>query len=103
MKFVVVLTARPGGSAKETEEAVPRVLELFSKWTPAAGMTIHQQFSRVDGGGSFAVVETDDAMAMIESTSTFGPYFDYQIFPVVDVAEGVAAAQKGVEFRKSIR
>ncbi len=103
MKFVVVATPRPGGSAKETEEAVPRVLELFSKWTPPAGMTIHQQFSRADGGGNFAVVETDNATALIEATSTFGPYLDYQIFPVVEVAEGVSAAQEGVEFRGSIR
>ena len=103
MKFVVVNTVRPGGSAKETEEAVPRVLELWSKFTPPAGTTIHQMFARADGNGNFAVVETDNATDLIESTSKFGPYFDTQIFPVVDVAEGVSAAQEGVKFRESIR
>lgn len=103
MKFIVVTTPRPGGSAKDTEEAVARVLELWLKWTPAAGMKIDQNFSRVDGGGNFAVVETDSATDMIEAVSAFGPYLDYQIFPVVDIAEGVSALQKGVEYRKSIR
>ena len=103
MKFVVVATPRPGGSAKEAEEMVPRALEVFSKWTPPAGMTVHQQFIRADGGGTFAVVETDDATDLIEATSKFGPFWDYQIFPVVEVAEGVAAAQEAVKFRGSIR
>ena len=104
MKFVVVNTVRPGGgSAKDIEEAVPRILELWSKWTPPAGTTIHHIFSRADGNGNFAVVETDSATDLTESTSVFGPYFDSQIFPVVDIAEGVSALEKAVEYRKSIR
>jgi hypothetical protein len=101
MKFVVVNTVRPGGSAKEVEEAVPRVLELWSKWTPPAGTTIHQMFSRADGNGNFAVVETDNATDLIEATSKFGPV-RFPDLPVADVAEGVSAAQEGVKFRKSI-
>ena len=80
MKFVVVNTVRPGGSAKDTEEAVSRVLELWSKFTPPAGSTIQEIFSRADGNGNFVVVETDNAAALIDSTSKFGPYFDSQIF-----------------------
>jgi hypothetical protein len=102
MKYVFVSTTRPGGSAKENEEAVPRVLEMLAKWTPPASMTIHQFVTRVDGGGGFGVVETDNPADLLEATSKFGPYFEYQIFPVLDMADAVPTFQQGVEFRKSI-
>jgi Domain of unknown function (DUF3303) len=60
MKYVISSTARLNGSGKENEAAMRRGLELYSKWTPPASSTIHQFVGRVDGGGSFAVVETDD-------------------------------------------
>ena len=102
MKYVVGSTVRPTGSAKESEEAVPRILELLSKWTPPASTTIHQWFTRIDSNGGFLVVETDNPADLAEATSAFGPFFDFQIHPVIDYADGVSAVQKGVEYRNSI-
>jgi uncharacterized protein DUF3303 len=102
MKFVVSLTFRPNGSAADNEVAVRRMLDVYSKWTPPAGMAIHQIMSRADGGGSFAIVETDSASDLIDATSTFTPFGDYEIYPVVDVADGVRASQEAIAFRESI-
>ena len=92
-------TPRAGGSGKDNEEAQRRVLELVSKWKPSGSTTIHQWVTRIDGGGGFAVGETDNPDDLIEVTSIFGPYVDYQIYPVVDFAGAIPAFQRGIEFR----
>jgi hypothetical protein len=33
----------------------------------------------------------------------FSPFFEYTIYPVLDVAEGAAVAAEAVEWRRSIR
>jgi hypothetical protein len=102
MKYVISYTLRLNGSAAENEAAAKRLLELYSKWTPQASMTFHQMVGRVDGNGGFAVVETDNPMDLLDATSKFGAVIEYQIHPVVDVADSVRVAQEGVEFRESI-
>ena len=57
---------------------------------------------RIDGGGGFAVVETDDPADISDTTSKFGFIAEYQIFPVVDMDQAALALQQGVEFRESI-
>ena len=86
MKYVIVATPRAGGSGKDNEESQRRALELLSKWQPSATTTIHQFVTRIDGGGGFAVGETDNPDDLLEVASIFSPYFDYQIYPVVDFA-----------------
>jgi hypothetical protein len=89
MKYVVVANARPvTGSAIENEEAVPRILELLTKW--------------LDGAGGYVVAETDNPSDLVEAASSFSPYYDFQVHPVIDFAEAVPAVQKGIEYRKSI-
>ena len=102
MKYVVSWTFRIGGSAADNEAAVKRLLEVYSKWTIPASMTYHQFVSRVDGNGGFAVVETDNPMDMVGDVMKFGPFLEYQLYPVVEVADSVQATQGGVEFRESI-
>ena len=102
MKYVVSWTFRLGGSAAENEAATKRLLAVYSKWTPVPSTTYHQFVSRLDGNGGFAVVETDNPMDLAEGASKFGFAMEYQIYPVVDVAEGVQSVQEGVEFRESI-
>jgi hypothetical protein len=49
MKYVVAWKPRFGGSAAENEAAVARLHEMFSKWTPASDVTIHQFVARSTG------------------------------------------------------
>ena len=102
MKYVMISTTRLNGSEKENEAAVRRGLELFSKWTPLASTTIHQLVGRVDGNGGFAVVETDNPMDLLDAVGKFAPMLEYQIHPVVDIADWARTLQEGVEFRESI-
>jgi hypothetical protein len=90
------------GSASENEEAVRRGLEVFSKWTPPAGITYHQFLGRLDGSGGFAVVEADNPMDLTDGPGKFGFIADYQVHPVGDMAEVAQAMQQGAEFRESI-
>ncbi len=98
MKYVVSMTFLRSGSAAENIAAQKQLLDLYSKWQPPAGMTIHQFVTRCDGGGAFTVIDTDDAADLIGVTSKFGYFADYQIYPVVEVADGVQAAQEGLSF-----
>jgi hypothetical protein len=102
MKYVMTWTPRFNGSAQENEAAVRRGLDLFSKWQQPTGATFHQMVGRVDGGGGFAVVETDNPADLLDGTGKFAALNEFQVYPVVDINDWVRTAQEGVEFRESI-
>ena len=102
MKYLVSMTFRLNGSATENEAAARRILDLYSKWTPPDGTTFHQFVGRVDGGGTFAVIETDNPADLAATTSKFGPYVEYEVHPVLDIVDSVRVAQEAIEFRESI-
>jgi hypothetical protein len=102
MKYVVAWTYRLNGSAAENEESLRRGLAVFSKWTQPQGTTYHQFVGRLDGSGGFAVVETDNPAELADVTSKFAFIAEYQIYPVVDIAEAAQALQQGVEFREAV-
>jgi hypothetical protein len=39
---------------------------------------------------------------LIDATSRFGAYIDYQIHPVVEIADGIEAAQEALSYLQSI-
>jgi hypothetical protein len=100
MKFVTTWTARTHGGA--AEEAAKRGLELFGKWSPPEDVTFLQFVTRLDGNGGFAVLETDNPANLGEAAAKFGPYFEFHIYPVLDIAEGAALGSDGVAWRDSI-
>jgi hypothetical protein len=102
MKYAVSWTPRPGGSGADNEAALRRGLEVFSKWSPAAGATFHQFLTRLDGEGGFSVVETDDPRLILGDTAKFSPWFEFHVYPVMDIMEGVPVFSEAVEFRGSI-
>jgi len=102
MKYVTAWKPRYGGSAAENEATAARVLEVFSKWTPASDVTIHQFVARIDGEGGFVVTEGDDPASAAREIAKFSPFLEYMIYPVLDIAEGAAIAAEAVEWRKSI-
>jgi Protein of unknown function (DUF3303) len=86
------------GSATENLAAQRQLLDLYSKWKPPAGTTFHQFVSRCDGAGAFSVVETDNPADLMDTASKFAAFVDYQIYPVVEIADGVQAAQEAASF-----
>jgi hypothetical protein len=102
MKYVMSWTARPGGSGAEIEKAERRSLDVFSKWSPSPDVTFHQFVQRVDGEGGFAVVETDNPAGMLSDCAKFGPWFSFQVFPVLDMMDSIPVINEALEFRESI-
>jgi len=98
MKYVIAWTVRDTGAA---EPEVRRLLDVFSKWTPA-GATFHQFVGRIDNNGGFAVVETDDPMNVLRDVSKFEPWLRYEVYPVVDIQDVAIANTEAVEFRAGI-
>jgi hypothetical protein len=98
MKFVLAWRAHAGGSAQENLASMKRSLEVFSKWTPST--TVHQFVSRVDGGGGFAVGESDDPAAIARDCAIFSPYLDFEVHPVLDMEEGAAVLTAAVDFNE---
>ena len=102
MKYVITWTVREDGSAAENEEAARRSLEVFARWTPAEGANFHQFLGRLDGTGGFAFVEADDPNDILDGPTKFGPFFEFHVYPVADIAVTTQAAQHAVEFRGAI-
>jgi Domain of unknown function (DUF3303) len=102
MKYLTSWTPRPGGSAAETEAAAKRALDAFAKWSPPDGVTMHQFLNRLDTGGGYAVVETDDPLLAAEAPAKFAPWFDFEVVPVVDIMDAIPTAQDAIAFRDSI-
>jgi hypothetical protein len=98
MKYVVTWTAR----ANTDETAQVRSLQVFGKWTPSEAATFHQFLGRLDGRGGFAVVETDDPTTIARDASIFGAWFDFEVYPCLEITEIAATGQEAVEFRSSV-
>jgi hypothetical protein len=97
MKYVVSWQPR----SNATEENQARSLQVFSKWSPAEGTTYLQFLGRVDGPGGFAVVETDDPALIARDTAIFSAFFDFMVYPVLDIQESARIGGEAVEFRRS--
>ena len=101
MKYMVSWTFRLGGSASENEAAAKRILALYSTWTPPEGTTYHQFLGRADGNGGYAVIETDNPQSWPTSPRS-RQFAEWQIQPVLDIAEAVQIATEAIKFRDSI-
>jgi hypothetical protein len=103
MKYLVSWTTRSGASAADNEAAVARVLQVYSKWSPPSDETFHQFLGRLDGRGGYSLVETDNPDSLGEGPAKFGAYFDFEIVPVVDIADNVRLLSEGIDFRKAAK
>lgn len=98
MKYVVAWETRQSTS----EETAARGLQVFSKWGPSEGSDFQQFLGRLDGRGGFAVVETDNPESVLRDASTFGPFFEFSVYPVMEIADSARVSGEAVEFRSSI-
>jgi Protein of unknown function (DUF3303) len=98
MKYVVSMTFLRNGSATENKAAQRELLDLYAKWKPPTSTTIHEFLGRCDGRGAISIVETDDPADLLDTASKFGAFVEYQVLPVVEIADAVKAAQEGQAF-----
>ena len=83
MKYVISWTEKPGMTLEDNNNG----LKVFSKWAPDPSVTFHQFVERLDGRGGYAVVETDNAAALLRDAMTFGLWFQFEATPVMDMLE----------------
>jgi len=102
MKFVVAWKARGGGSSADIEAGAERNLKVFAGWAPPADSQFVQFVTRLDGEGGFAVVETDNPLSILDGPAKFSPWFEFSVYPVVDIMDGIGVASAGIEFRQGI-
>jgi len=98
MKYVVTWEIRPN----VTEESEARSLAVFGKWAPSEGATYREFLGRVDNRGGFAVVETDDVSQIAKDTAPFGTWFDFSVYPVLEIADTAAIGAEAVAFLASV-
>ena len=97
MKYVISWQPR----SNATEENQTRSLQVFSKWSPAESTTYLQFLGRVDGPGGFAVVETDDPALIARDTGIFSAFFDFTVYPVLDIEDATRIGAEALEFLRS--
>jgi hypothetical protein len=98
MKYVITWSTR----ANTTEESAARSLQVFGKWAPSEGATFKEFLGRLDGRGGFAVVETDDPALIAKDAATFTPWFDFEVHPVLEIADIAMLDAAALEFIASV-
>jgi len=101
-KFLVSWKVRSGGTAQQNHDDTKKLLDTFAKWQAPADQNFLQFLGRIDGEGGYAVVETDNPSGLADAPSKFGTWLEFEIVPVVDIMDDVAAIAAGIEFRESI-
>lgn len=101
-KYLISWKTRQNGTAQQNHDDIKKTLATFAKWQPPADQNFVQFLARVDNQGGYAVVETDNPAGIIDGPSKFVTFNEFEVIPVVDIAEGVAQFAAGVEFRESI-
>ena len=102
MKFVITYTQRSGGTAAENVAAAEAGQKLLSNWQPNPTGTILQWVQRCDGNGGFAVTEGEEAGPMLKDLSTWSPWFEFQVYPVVDILEASPITDEALSIAKSV-
>jgi hypothetical protein len=100
VKFIIQWHTRASGSAEEFVSSGESVLAAFGGWTPPESFNITEFVARVDGRGGTLVVETDDLPAVDLLVAQYSAWFDYDVTPVLDIAEGAAQFGEGIAWAK---
>ncbi len=87
MKFVFTYTNRAGSNAADNLENLESSQKLLSTWKPSEVATIREWVQRCDGNGGFSVVEVDNPDELYRDLVTWSPWFEFQVFPVIDVLQ----------------
>jgi hypothetical protein len=101
LKYVITWKKRRHGTTAEYEAGQRRVLELMRAWRRPDAVVIHEFLVKVGEPGGFVVFEADDLAAVHRETAVFST-LNFQIDPVIDVDEALAAVGVAIEWRDSV-
>ena len=98
MKYLVSWETRPS----ITEESAARSLQVFSKWSPSRPEAFKEFLGRLDGNGGFAVVDTDDPALIAKDTAPFTSWFEFHVYPCLEIADTAAIEMEAIGFLESV-
>ena len=98
-KYLIEWKNRDGWAGDEAQAR--RLLDVFSKWTPAAA-NILQMVSRVDDNGGVSIVETDDVTDILRDVSKFSVWLEFTVTPVIDITDAVPLYNEAIDYLDSI-
>ena len=84
------------------EEAEKRSLQVFSQWAPQEGAHFQAFYAFADNSGGFAIIETDSAAILAQTTAPWGPWLRFTIRPIVPVEEATPIVAEAIAFRDSV-
>ena len=84
MEFILMATDK----ATNTPEQRRGLLKVFSQWQPPEGVDMKMLYIATDERHTFGLFEAASAAAILQVTSTFGDYLEFEVFPVVPAQEG---------------
>ena len=84
------------------EAADRRAVQLFSQWTPPAELEFKAHYSFAVGGG-VAICDAPNAAVLHEALAPWLAFQQFELQPVVDIAEAVPIWQRMNDWRDSIR
>jgi hypothetical protein len=101
MKFIVQWTQRYGSEPDDNIESSESLLKAFGTWEAPAEWTISEFVARVDGRGGMLICQTNDLQSISRTVAQYGAWLDYDIIPVVDIADNVSDLTAGNAWARS--
>ena len=101
-KYLLTWKTRAAGTAQQNHDDGKSILETFAKWQIPADQKWSEFLARIDGEGGAAVIETDNQAGLMDGTSKFTTWLEFDLIPMVDIMDGVSMLGKGAEFRDSV-
>jgi hypothetical protein len=101
VKYVLTWRKKRHGTTAEFEAGQRRVLDLMRSWRRPESVLIHEFVVKVGEPGGYVVFEAEDLAAVHRETAVFST-LNFQIDPVIDVDEALAAIGAAIEWRDSV-
>ncbi len=101
-KYLMSWKNRAQGTAQQNHEDGRSITATFARWQTPADQKWAEFLQRIDGQGGYAVIETDNQAGLMDEVSKFVTWLEFEVVPVVDIMDGVAALSAGADFRDSV-
>ena len=101
MKFVLAYTTRDGSDAEDNLKSGESAQKLLANWTPSPSANITEWVQRCDGGGGFAVLETDNAKDLYRDLAIWSPWLKFDVYPVLDILDASPLTEEAIHIASS--
>ena len=102
MKFVLAYTTRDGGTVEDNVKGAESSQKLLANWTPSPSGNITEWVQRCDGGGGFAVIQSDNMQDLYRDLATWSPWLKFEIIPVLDILEATPLTEEAIHKASSV-